>query len=143
MRKQSKRRIRDASEPGLTRLFCTPEISIAERMAVTALVSGFATYDNSYRVLADCHGLLSIECKRKRDEAMNPILAAGYVALLNIHDRARETRRYGATGEEVAALRAMVDYAEDHWKRQPFLRMQEAIVLLRQVREKQIKEMKK
>lgn len=142
MRKQSKRRIRAASEPALVRLATNPEIGIAENMAITAMKCGFATYENSYRILADCHGMLMIGARRKYDRSMDGVIEVSRIALFNIYDRAMKTKRYGATGDELIALTQLVEVANDFWKRQSSAALEIAIAALRRVREMQIAENK-
>lgn len=126
----------------MVRLATNPEIGITERMAIQAMRGGWADYANSYRVLADCHGILTIGCKRKADASMNAILSLAMVALLNIFDRIKATNKVGATGDELAALELLVDSAENFWKRQSSTALEIAIVALRRVRERQIAEKK-
>ena len=143
MRKVCKRRIRPASEPALVRLANNPEIGIAERMAIQAMRGGYADYHNSYRVLADCHGILTIGLKRKKDSTLEGILKLGMIAMLNIHDRYGKTKRIGATGDELIALEMMVDAAEDFWKRQSASALEIAIQSLKVVRNRQIEDGKR
>ena len=146
MKKQSKRRVRPASEPALIRLATNPEIGIAERMAIQAMRGGWADYNNSYRVLADCHGVLTLGVKRKKDDSMKGVLQLAMIALLNIYDRYAKTKKVGATGDELQALELLVDVSEDYWKRQSASALELAIVQLRAVRERQMadaKQMKK
>jgi hypothetical protein len=142
MRKQSKRRIRPASEPAMIRLASNPEIGIAERMAIEAMRGGWSDYQNSYRVLADCHGVLTIGLHRKKDNSMDGALQLSMIALLNIYDRMQKTGKVGATGDELAALEMMLDLSEDFWKRQSSTALEIAILSLRKVRENQIAERK-
>ena len=98
MKKQSKRRVRPASEPALVRLATNPKIGIAERMAIQAMRGGWADYQNSYRVLADCHGVLTLGLKRKKDDSLKGVLQLAMIALLNIYDRYGKSKKIGATG---------------------------------------------
>lgn len=142
MKKQSKRRVRPASEPALVRLATNPEIGIAERMAIQAMRGGWADYQNSYRVLADCHGVLTLGLKRKKDDSLKGVLQLAMIALLNIYDRYDNTKKIGATGDELRALEVLADTAEDFWKRQSASALCLAIVQLRFVRGRQIAESK-
>lgn len=126
----------------MVRLATNPEIGITERMAIQAMRGGWADYANSYRVLGDCHGILTIGCRRKKDTTMNAVLSLSMVALLNIFDRMKATNKVGATGDELAALELLVDSAENFWKRQSSTALEIAIVALRRVRERQITEKK-
>lgn len=142
MKKQSKRRVRPASEPALIRLATNPEIGIAERMAIQAMRGGWADYQNSYRVLADCHGVLTLGVKRKKDDSLKGVLQLAMIALLNIYDRYAKTKKVGATGDELQALEVLVDTTEDFWKRQSASALELAIVQLRAVRERQMADAK-
>lgn len=138
--------MRPASEPALIRLATNPEIGIAERMAIQAMRGGWADYQNSYRVLADCHGVLTLGVKRKKDDSLKGVLQLAMIALLNIYDRHAKTKKVGATGDELQALELLVDVFEDYWKRQSASALELAIVQLRAVRERQMadaKQMKK
>ncbi len=143
MRKKCNRKAIVPSEPAMVQLITTPEIGIAERMAIQAMRSGWADYHNSYRVLADCHGILTIGLHRKKDDSMDGILQAGLIAMLNIYDRYNELKKVGATGDELSALEMMVDVSEDFWKRQTAKFFRESIAMLGVVRGRQIEAGKK
>ena len=143
MRKQCKRRIRPASEPAMVRLSTNPEVGIAERLAIQAMRGGWSDYHNSYKVLADCHGILMIGLRRKKDHSLDGFLQACQIAMMNIYDRYIETKRVGATGDELAMLEVMVDTAEDFWKRQSSTALEIAINALKLVRKSQIEENKR
>lgn len=142
MKKQSKRRVRPASEPALVRLATNPEIGIAERMAIQAMRGGWADYQNSYRVLADCHGVLTLGVKRKKDTSLDGVMKLAMIAMLNVYDRYIKTKKVGATGDELQALEVLVDTAEDFWKRQSASALELAIAQLRAVRERQMADAK-
>jgi hypothetical protein len=124
----------------MVRKMCLPEVEIGERMALIHLTTGNATYDNCYRVLADVHGVLTIGVRIKKDTSLDPILSLGHTALLNVYDRMKATKKVGATGDELHALRAMVDIAEDFWNRRPAHELETAVLALRKIREKQLLE---
>jgi hypothetical protein len=96
--------VRPASEPALVRLATNPEIGIAERMAIQAMRGGWADYQNSYRVLADCHGILTIGLQRKKDTSLDGVMKLAMIAMLNVYDRYIKTKKVGATGDELQAL---------------------------------------
>lgn len=137
MRKRCNRRIRPSSEPAMVRLAVNPEIEVTERLAIQAMRGGWADYHNSYKVLADCHGILSIGTRRKKDASLHGVIQASQVALLNIYDRMRKTKRVGATGDELNALEALVDVAHDFWSRQSSTALEIAIDSLHIVRQRQ------
>lgn len=111
-------------------------------MAIQAMRGGWADYQNSYRVLADCHGVLTLGLKRKKDDSLKGVLQLAMIALLNIYDRYGKTKKIGATGDELQALEVLVDTADDFWKRQSASALELAIVQLRFVRDRQIAESK-
>ena len=76
-------------------------------------MGGYADTD-SFDNLADCHDLIALT---KAPEA-GPITEVSLYALKNIQDRFEKTEKMGATGEEIKALLALVDFAEDFWSRQ-------------------------
>ena len=53
-----------------------------------------------------------------RDDATLAVCEVGMFALLNIKDRHARTGKLGCAGDELQALRALVDVSEDFWKRQ-------------------------
>lgn len=128
---------RRRSIPGLIRWLTVPEIGIAERQAIAGLKAGWADYHNSYHVLADCHGLLTLGLRHKKDQSLEGVVQLGLVAMTNIFDRYQRTKKIGATGEELAALELLVDCAEDFWKRQSTGLMDQCIAELKQIRRKQ------
>lgn len=95
-----------------------PELGLAERAALIALRSGWANYENSYQVIADCHGMMVLGMKERPCSSTKAACDIGAIAILNIYDRQAETGKYGATGDELAALELMINAAEDFWKRQ-------------------------
>lgn len=143
MRKQSKRRIRPASEPAMVRLAMNPEIEVTERLAIQAMRGGWSDYHNSYKVLADCHGILTIGTRRKNDISLRGVLQASQIALLNIYDRYFKTKKFGATGDELHALEMLVDVAHDFWARQSSTALEIAIDALRIVRKHQYEDAKR
>lgn len=124
----------------MVRLFNIPDIGIYERMAVNHLKMGTADYENSYKVLADCHGVLTLGLRHKRDNTLDGVLRLGAVALLNMYDRYKQARRWGATGDELHALIAMLDCNEDFWRRQSSALMDRCINELAFIRQKQYAE---
>ena len=142
MRKRCKRLVRPVSEPVMVRKLCIPDVEIGHRLALHHLTTGGATYDNCYRVLSDCHGVLVLGLRKQKDDSLEPIVQAGLIAMLNIYDRMKATKRVGATGDELNALRVMVDIAEDWWNLQPAHLLEDAIFQLRSIRQAQINEAK-
>lgn len=113
-----KRRIpRPARCPTLVAMQLAPEVEIAERLAINAFASSTATPTN-FNVLADCRDLLAIAANMRGDADTGAVCELGHIALSNIKDRYLEHQRLGLTGDELQALRAMVEVSNDFWKRQ-------------------------
>lgn len=98
-------------------MLCAPEAEIAERMALEAFVGGWASKD-SYDVLVECHTMLTLGAVERKDESALAMARLASVALQNIRDRYAQTERFGISGDELAALREFVEFAQDWWKRQ-------------------------
>lgn len=116
-RKRCKRTVRPARCPTLVALHLAPEVGITERVSIDAIAGGWAT-EYHFNVLADCRDLLTIAARRKNDEQTWGVCELAFVALANIKDRYLDRHRIGATGDELQALRVLVDVSEDFWKRQ-------------------------
>lgn len=117
MRKSCKRVHRRCAAPTLVAYHLNPEVSTQERLSVIAIKSGWATTSH-FDVLADCRDMLTLAAGRKNDASTLVVCELGLVALENIKARYLERQRIGASGEEIQALQALVDVAEDFWKRQ-------------------------
>jgi hypothetical protein len=113
MSKRKKYHPRPATAPMLVIRQTIPEISISERLSIEAFLGGYADTD-SFDNLADCRDLMALTSLPE----IEPIIELGYVALRNIQLRHQETGKMGATGEEIKALLAMVDFSDDFWARQ-------------------------
>lgn len=116
-RKRCKRTPRPARCPTLVALHLAPEVGITERVSIDALAGGWAT-EYHFNVLADCRDLLTIAARRRNDAQTYAVCELAFVALANIKDRYLTKHRLGATGDELQALRVLVDVSEDFWKRQ-------------------------
>lgn len=117
MRRQHKRKPRPARCPTLIALHLAPEVGITERVSVDAIGGGWAE-TRHFNVLADCHDLLALAADYRADKQTLAVCDLASVALLNIKDRYTARNRVGATGDELQALRLLVDISEDFWKRQ-------------------------
>lgn len=95
----------------------TPEVGIAQRMALQGLRAGWAD-KAQFNTLGECCNLLSHGAVLRQDREADQVADLGSAALANIMDRYRKTKRIGASGDEIRALEAMVDFAEDWWNRQ-------------------------
>lgn len=126
----------------MIRKMLIPEVEIGERMAIQALKFGYADYENCYRPLADVHGVLHLGAIAKKDNRLTAIIQAAHIAMLNIYDRMKQTGKVGASGDEIKVLIAMLDAADDFWKRQPSTSLDVAIYRLIEVRKKQLMELK-
>lgn len=94
-----------------------PEVGLEERLAADSFVGGWAS-ERQFNVLADCRDLLAMAAMERKDRDTLAVTDLAYIALLNIKDRYAQKKRMGATGEEVKALRVLVDTSEDFWNRQ-------------------------
>lgn len=110
--------VRREVAPTLVAYFLNPEVSTQERMAVLAIQMGYALPAH-FDVLADCRDMLALAAAEKNDTQTLTVCELGLIALQNVKDRYQETRRLGATGDELQALLLLVDVSEDFWKRQP------------------------
>lgn len=141
-RKSCKRRVIRASAPVLVTMANTPDVSIAERIAVEAFGAGFAEYQH-YRTVADVQGHLQLAARKKGDPEAGGIADMAGSAILSIYQRYMKTRKYGATGEEMKMLRLLVDYADDFWKRQTGGLLNECAEILLAIRANQLAEGRK
>lgn len=117
----------------------TPEVSIAERVAVQAFSAGYAEYGH-YRIIADVQGHLQLAARKKHDAEAGQIADLAGSAILSIYQRYMKTRKYGATGEELKMLHILVDYSDDFWKRQTGALLNECAEILMAIRAKQLAE---
>lgn len=117
MSRRQKRTPRPARCPTLVAMHLAPEVGIAERMAVEAVAGGWAEAHH-FNILADCHDLLALAADYRKDQQVLAVVDLSAIALLNIKDRYVERNKFGATGDELQALRVLVDVSEDFWKRQ-------------------------
>lgn len=108
---------RDVRVPTIIAMQVTPEVGIAQHMALTALIGGWADKPQ-FNALGECCNLLAQGAYIKQDTKADQIAELGSAALDNIKARYIETGRFGATGDEVRALTAMVEFSEDWWNRQ-------------------------
>ncbi len=118
MRKRGARiKHRRCTSPMLTATYLAPEVAGRDRVAVMAIKEGWATAEH-LNVLLETQQMLIFGAERGSDKEALQVGQLGQMAIANIRDRLKDKGRIGATGEELKALRAMVDYAEDWWKRQ-------------------------
>ncbi len=112
-----KRKPRPACCPTMVAMMMAPEVETAEHLAVVCLQSGSATV-GQFDILADCRDLLSLAAEERRDQQTLAVCELAFVALMNIKDRYIAKGRLGATGDELQALRVLVDVSQDFWRRQ-------------------------
>lgn len=105
------------SIPFLVQSMFMTEQFIKERMAIEALVNGYATGAHLDEILMAVHILRFGGVLQKDQSAQNAGRFAEY-ALHNIVVRFSETGKYGATGDEIGALRMFQDFQEEWWKLQ-------------------------
>lgn len=117
MSRGKKRVPRPARCPTMVAMHLAPEVGITERLAVDSIVGGWAG-THQFNVLADCCDLMVLAANHKGDDQALMVCDLASMALLNIKDRYLERNRVGASGDELQALRVLVDVSEDFWKRQ-------------------------
>ena len=117
MRKRCNRRVREQAAPMLAVMLGVPEMEITERIAVEAFAGGWAVKDHFDR-LADCRDLLMLAASEKDDKSTLAATELGYIALLAIKERHAMTGKFGVSGDELAALRMLVEQSADFWHRQ-------------------------
>lgn len=117
MKKRGAKIKRKAHAPAMVAMLLNPEVEIAERMAVEALTQAYASTSH-FNVLWDCHAMLIFSLDGKTDPDARAIIEMSSIALENISDRYHKHKSVRATGDELSALRALVDFSADYWKRQ-------------------------
>lgn len=119
-RRQAKRKQYRATAPMLVSRFVhNTEMELRERMAVTAFSGGFANTQH-YDVLVEMMNLLMIAGSRDKSRDYIKQYAEKIIepALNSIKTRYLKTGKLGVNGEELIALREMVDKNKDFWLRQ-------------------------
>lgn len=117
MKKRCHRRAATPRVPMIVVMQNIPDLSITERLSVKAFAGGFANTDH-FDNLADCRDIMTLAAAEKDDQQTLTMCELALHALLGIKERYARTQRMGASGEELQALRALVDVSEDFWKRQ-------------------------
>lgn len=110
-------RRRPVFAPPLVALHVAPEVEITELMAIEHLSTGQAEARH-FNVLLDVTDKLIIAANTKQDEGLKALGRAARFALSNIKDRYLAHKVIRATGEELKAMRALVQVSTDFWKRQ-------------------------
>lgn len=103
--------------PTLVAMHLAPEVELAERMALQAFLGGWAD-EAQFNVMADCRDLLALAAYAKDVKDILAVCDLAYVALISIKDRYADKRRMGASGDEMQALRVLIDVSGDFWRRQ-------------------------
>lgn len=116
MRKHCKRVARRALVPTMVAMAVAPECEMSEHMALKALAEGWAT-TSQFNCLLDCADLLLLAAADRKDAGAGEVAHLARTALANIADRFKEVKKLGATGEELKALRVLVDASGDFWNR--------------------------
>ena len=90
---------------------------LKEHIAIEALVGGYAEVEHFDNLLTAIHILrFGAALKRNRDaEGMGKLAE---IAMENILARRETTKKFGASGDELKALRAFKDFEESWWKLQ-------------------------
>lgn len=122
---------RDVRVPTLIALQVTPEVGIAQHMAVTALTDGWAD-KAQFNALGECCNLLAHGAHLKQDDEAERMAELGELALGGIKDRYLSTGLFTALDDELKALKAMVEYSEDWWNRKGGTLFHAAYVAMRQ-----------
>ena len=117
MRKRCNRRPRAAAAPMIAVMLGVPEMEITERIAVEAFAGGWAVKDH-FDMLADCRDILMLAASEKGDQSTLAATELGYIALLAVKERHVKTGKFGVSGDELAALRMLVEQSADFWHRQ-------------------------
>ena len=139
MKKSCKRKPRPIFAPTMIAMLNNPEVGIQERMSIEAMVGGWAQKTH-FNQLADCRDMLLIAAKEKDANDILGVCALAGIALTNIRERYDRTGRFGATGDEVNALRFLADVSEDFWLRQgggQFIRAEMALSRSRELYKKE------
>lgn len=97
-------------------MFMTDQF-IKERISIEALVNGYATGAHVDEALQAVR-VLFFGGVLQKDESAKAAGKFADMALQNIVVRFSETGKYGATGDEISALRMFQDFQEDWWKLQ-------------------------
>ena len=133
-------RRRPVFAPTLVALHAAPEVEITELMAIELLSSGLAD-QRHFNLLLDITDKLIIAAHKKKDEGVKELGHAARLALSNIKERYLSRKVIRATGEELKALRALVEVNTDFWRRQGGGMFYAAEVALDRLREAQKAEM--
>lgn len=146
MRKRgAKIRHRNAMIPGLIAQAACPEYETRLRLAVDSLRDGWMGV-SQFDDLADTIDLLRIglaSCGyQKPDPSSEVACEAAYIALMNVRQRYLERGKFGATGEELAAIKLLADVSLDYWNRRSGALFHFAVLQLRELRAEQNKEFK-
>jgi len=142
MRKASKRKVRRAVAPTMVALSVVKTCEIAEQMAITALVGGWAT-PTQFDCLLDCADLLLLAAADRHDDGCREVAYHARDALHGIAARFRAVGKIGATGDEVKALRVLVDVSRDFWYRKSGVLFADAYTALEKFRATQAEKAEK
>lgn len=114
---KQKRKPRPVRCPTMVAMMLAPEVELTERMALQAFIGAWAG-ERQFDVLADVRDLLALAAGEKNDAATLHLCDLAFEALTSIKHRYLKLNKMGATGEELKALRVLVDVSEDFWRRQ-------------------------
>lgn len=118
MRKHTSRRHRiEPKLPMLVVMQQVKELALTEHQSAEAFAGGWATTDH-FDNLADCRDIMTLAAAEREDQQTLAVCELVLHAMLGIKERLEKTRRMGATGEELKALRLLVTTSEDFWCRQ-------------------------
>lgn len=126
------------SAPTLIALQISPEVETSERMALLALTQEWGD-EKHFNVLLDCQHMLTLAAEHKRDQTAISMAQFADIAMKNIRDRWKKHGKLRATGDELSALRELIDFSSDWWRRQAGTLFQDAYFALDRLRETQRK----
>jgi hypothetical protein len=126
---------RAKSAPGIVAISIGLEFETHLRTSVLAFRAGYATRHH-YLDLCDTHDLMriAIEARSLHEPSTLAVLDLVAVALENIADRFQERGKFGASGEEYAALQLLADTCLHFWSRHSGALFRHAYVELRRLR---------
>jgi hypothetical protein len=120
MRKKGKKiKNRAVSPPMMVVMEQHKEMLLAEQLAVVSLMNDETVDNHQYNVLWNCYAMLvyGIRQTKKPDMEANAVADMAEIALRNIRGRWEDRGVVRATGDEISAVKALVDFSEDWWRR--------------------------
>lgn len=116
MAKKAVIRKRNKLPPTMIAMFIKPQAGLMIQTSLLAFAGGYADHQH-YETLAEVADHLMIGTEGK-DEGAQGVAHGARLALMNVADRYRRTKKIGASGDELKMLRALVEISDDFWNRQ-------------------------